>query len=145
MNTGVARIFQRGGGGPKRGSEATERAPSHGREIFETSCMKTALLEGRLCEVAYTNPLLPHFKFLLLQSTGGGGHGRLCPLAMPVTVVQPRAAKICQRGGGAKRGGVRKGTCTNSRYRCMHSRNFNRNINVDEFEFPRINYKETAC
>ena len=49
--TGVARIFQQGGGGgPKRGSEATERGegvvggcpPSHGREIFvvEISCIK---------------------------------------------------------------------------------------------------------
>ena len=48
MGTGIARIFEQGG--PKRGSEATERGegvgggcpPSHGREIFEIMCMKTA-------------------------------------------------------------------------------------------------------
>ena len=43
---GAARICQRGGG-PKRGSEATERGEGvgggfHGREIFQNLCLKTA-------------------------------------------------------------------------------------------------------
>ena len=42
-----------------------------------------SLLGGRLCEVAYTNPLLSPFKFFH-SNQGGGGHGLLCPLAMPV-------------------------------------------------------------
>ena len=49
LTTGVARIFQ-WGGGAKWGSEATERGKgvgagfplTHGREIFEISCIKMA-------------------------------------------------------------------------------------------------------
>ena len=80
---------------------------SQSREIKKkTSCKKTAfsytlnsIIGGRLCEVAYTNPLLPLFD--LLQSTG---RGALVSLAMPVTMVQP--GSINGRGGGrvGKRG-----------------------------------------
>ena len=56
------------------------------------------LLGGRLCEVAYTISLPPFPKFLVLQSTRRG-HGRLCPLPMPLTVVQPGFVN-----GGPKRG-----------------------------------------
>ena len=64
----------------------------------------------RLCEVAYTNPLLPLFKNYFTPINGEEGHGRLCPLAMPVTVVQPGfvnggtsvASFLVWGGGGAR-------------------------------------------
>ena len=60
---------------------------SPGREIFENSCMKTALLlGGRLCEVAYNNPLLPPF-FSFTPINGEEGGMGAC--TMSVTVVQP--------------------------------------------------------
>ena len=50
--SGVARIFQQGGGGAKRGSEATERGrvvgggcPTVGRFFFEILCIKGAFFE----------------------------------------------------------------------------------------------------
>ena len=47
-------------------------------------------LLGVVYVVAYTNTLPPLFNFFYSnQRGGGGGHGRLCPLAMLVTVVQP--------------------------------------------------------
>ena len=58
------------------------------------------LLGGRLCEVAYTNPLLPLLKISFTPIKGE--HGPLCPLAMPVTVVQPGFVNG-GGGGGAKR------------------------------------------
>ena len=69
---GAARICQRG---PKRGSEATERgedvvSPSHGREIFENSCMKTkfsctldTIIRGSLCTGIDQFPTLFLFSF----------------------------------------------------------------------------------
>ena len=56
------------------------------------------ILGGRLCEVAYTNPLLPPFNFFH-SNQGGGGHGLLYPLAMPVPVVQLAFVNL-----GSKRG-----------------------------------------
>ena len=48
----------------------------------------------------YTNPLLPPFLNLYYSTQwGGGGRGRLCPLAMPVTVVQ--LGFVNGGGGGA--------------------------------------------
>ena len=52
------------------------------------------LLGGRLCEVAYTNPLLSPFNFFH-SNQGGGGHGLLYPLAIPVRSASG-AAGICQ-------------------------------------------------
>ena len=61
--------------GPTRGSEAT-----HGREIFENLCMKTASSlhikchRGRYCDGGIDqSPTPPFLKFLLFQSMGGGG------------------------------------------------------------------------
>ena len=49
-----------------------------------------ALLGGWLCEVTYTNPLLPpSFEKLFYSNQGGAGAWPFVPLAMPVTVVQP--------------------------------------------------------
>ena len=45
------------------------------------------LLGGRLCEVAYTNPLLPLLKINFTPIRPEGEHGPLCPLAKPVTVI----------------------------------------------------------
>ena len=68
---GAARICQRG---PKRGSEATERGfpPSHGREIFKNSCMKTAfsctlntIIRGSLC-IYILAPIPYSFSFFIL-------------------------------------------------------------------------------
>ena len=75
------------------------------------------LLEGRLCEMAY--PLLPPFLIIFYSNQRGAGGRPLCPLSMPVTIVQPefvngghaRGAKrpsggvcvcvcVCVRGGG---------------------------------------------
>ena len=81
-----------------------------GPEIFENLCMKTAfsctlkipLLGGTsmLCEMAYTNPLLPPVLNLFYSNQpGGGGAWTLEILAMPVTVVQPGFVN-----GGPKRG-----------------------------------------
>ena len=76
------------------------------------SCTLNAIiLGGRLREVAYTNPLLPLLKIYFTPIKGE--HGPLCPLAMPVTVVQPEVVN----GGhseGAKRpsgGGERVCVC----------------------------------
>ena len=52
---------------------------------------------GRLCKVAYTNPLLPPLTFFFSNQWGAWA---LVPLAMPVTGVQPGFVN----GGGAKRG-----------------------------------------
>ena len=65
-----------------------------------------SLLGGRLCEVAYTNPLLPPPFFLI--NSNQGGHGPLYSLAMPVPVVQPgfvnlgsnRGSEATERRGG---------------------------------------------
>ena len=51
------------------------------------------LLGGRLCEVAYTNSLLPLLKCILLQSRGGAWV--LVPLSY---ASDSGAARICQRG-----------------------------------------------
>ena len=59
---------------------------------------------GRLCEVAYTNPLLPLLKFHLLQSTGEGTCA-LVPLSYATT--ESNATRICLRGGG---GGAKRGS-----------------------------------
>ena len=65
-------------GGPKRGSEATERGegvgggfpPSHGREIFQNLCLKTAFsctldtfIRGSLCSGIDQFPTLVLFSF----------------------------------------------------------------------------------
>ena len=75
--------------GSKRGSEATEWGegvfplPTVGNFFVENSCMKTAffcvhiimpLLGGKLCEVAYTNPLLPLVKIYFTPIEGSMGH-----------------------------------------------------------------------
>ena len=49
-----------------------------------------SLLGGRLCEVAYTNPLLPPFNFFH-SNQGGGGAWALVPLSYASS-----AAGICQ-------------------------------------------------
>ena len=103
-STGVARIFQRGGGGGQ--IEGAMRPSggrvSHDREIFyfirihyKNSIflrIKCHVLGGR---VAFTNPLLPLLKFLLFQSRGAWA---LVPLSY-ATVVQPGFVS-----GGLKRG-----------------------------------------
>ena len=61
-----------------------------------------SLLGGRLCEVTYTNPLLPGSPPLknVFYSNQGGGEWALLPLSyMRVTVVQPGFVN-----GGPKRG-----------------------------------------
>ena len=58
-----------------------------------------ALLGGWLCEVTYTNPLLPASFEKLFYSNQGGGGVAPCALSMPVTVVQPGFVN-----GGPKRG-----------------------------------------
>ena len=50
------------------------------------------LLGGRLCEVAYTNPLLPPFNFFH-SNQGGGGAWALVPLSYASA---SGAAGICQ-------------------------------------------------
>ena len=128
---GTARICQRGGGGAKRGSEATERGG--GREIFQNLCLKTAfsctldtIIRGSLCSGIDQFPILlfffhsfpnefvsgKHFPFpflssfvLLADQWGGGGMVPLCILAIPVTVVQPRFVN-----GGSARGGCGRAT-----------------------------------
>ena len=88
--------------GSKRGSEATEWGegvfppPTVGK-FFENSCMENGicfapLLGGRLCEVAYTNPLLPPFNFFH-SNQGGGGAWALVPLSYASA---SGAAGICQ-------------------------------------------------
>ena len=71
ISTGVARIFQQGGQseGAKRPSGGGGVVPpSHGREIFENSCMKTEFyctlnaIRGSLCSGIYQFPTL----FILL-------------------------------------------------------------------------------
>ena len=60
-----------------------------------------SLLGGKLCEVAYTNPLLPPFKLF----TPIMGAWPLVPLSY---ASDSGAARICQRGGGgvkAREGG----------------------------------------
>ena len=101
--------------GAKQGSEVTERGegvggfffttPTVGR-FFENLCMKTtflahymAVLGGWLCEVTYTNPLLPFLLKNYFTPIKGAGAWPLVPLAMPVTVVQPGFVN-----GGPKRG-----------------------------------------
>ena len=70
------------------------------------------LLGGTLCEVAYTNPLLPpplFFYFFYSNQWGGGGGEAwaLVPLSyMPVTVVQPgfvNGSEVTERGEGVGR------------------------------------------
>ena len=64
-----------------------------------------SLLGGRLCEVAYTNPLLSLFNFFH-SNQGGGGHGLLYPLAMPVPQLafvnlgSKRGSEATEWGGG---------------------------------------------
>ena len=127
-------------GGPKRGSEAAERgegvggvSPSHGREICQNLCLKTAfsctldtIIRGSLCRGidqflllfffhSFPNEFVPgkHFPFPFLSSFvlladqwggGGGGIAPLCILAIPVTMVQPRFVN-----GGRARGGCGRG------------------------------------
>ena len=79
--TGVARIFQRGGGGGQ--SEGAKRhrgqrvygggvplPPSQGREIFENSCIKMTVFAHNFFFLSF---------LLSDQREGGGGHGPLCP------------------------------------------------------------------
>ena len=81
--------------------------PTIGR-VFENLCMKTAFS----CTL---NAIIRGYRLYNLLSSnqgGGGGHGPLCPLAMPMTVVQPgfvngrpkRGSKSTERGGGCGRG-----------------------------------------
>ena len=58
------------------------------------------LLGGRLCEVAYTNPLIPLLTFFIPINWGGGGAWTLVPLSYASV---SGAARICQRGAKAKR------------------------------------------
>ena len=98
-------------GGPKRGSEATERgegvvSPSHGREIFQKFVSET-FIRGSLWSGIDQFPtlvlflmnffqgkffLFPFFLLLFYSPINGGGGvmAPLCILAIPVTVVQPR-------------------------------------------------------
>ena len=118
-NSGAAMICQRG---PKQGSEVTERGKGVGGGFppltvgrffcWKFVYMKTtflahwmALLGGWLCEVTYTNPLLPPPLLLKNYFTPikGAAAWPLVPLAMPVTVVQPGFVNG-GGGGGAKRG-----------------------------------------
>ena len=117
-NSGAARICQRG---PKQGSEVTERGEGvgggfplpRGREFFENLCMKTtflahlmALLGGWLCEVTYTNPLLPaSFENLFYSNQGGGG---MAPCALSYAS-DGGTARICQRGAKARERSDRAG------------------------------------
>ena len=70
-----------------------------------------SLLGGRLCEVAYTNPILPSFKFFHSNQGEGGGHGLLYPLAMPVPQLafvnlgSKRGSEATEWGGGGGGGG----------------------------------------
>ena len=109
VNTGEARIFQRGGGGgAKRGREATERGEgvaSHGKKNFEISCIKMAfctlnvIIRDRICEVAYTNPILPPCKIYVTQIKGGGQG------PYPLSYASDSdAARICQRAPGPNEG-----------------------------------------
>ena len=119
-NSGAARICQRG---PKQGSEVTERgedvggggSPSHGREIFwkfvhenEFLAHWIALLVGWLCEVTYTNPLLPPSFEKLFYSNQGGGGGGMAPCALSYAS-DGGAARICQRGAKARERSDREG------------------------------------
>ena len=60
-----------------------------------------ALLGGWLCEVTYTNPLLPpSFEKLFTPIEGGGG---MAPCALSYAS-DGGAASICQRGAKAREG-----------------------------------------
>ena len=67
-----------------------------------------ALLGGWLCEVTYTNPLLPSSFENYFTPIKGAGAWPLVPLAIPVTVVQPgfvnrgpkRGSEATERGEG---------------------------------------------
>ena len=80
-------------------------SPSHGRDYFENSCMKTAFpcaLNAVIRGYSYVrwhiyqSPIPPFYIFFTPIM---GEHGPLCPLAIPVTVVQPGFVN-----GGPKRG-----------------------------------------
>ena len=100
---------------------------SHGREIFQNLCLKTAfsctldtIIRGSLCSGIDQFPTLVLFCILFLMNLfqgkiflfpfflllfyspinggGGGGMAPLCILAIPVTVVQPRFVN----GGSAR-------------------------------------------
>ena len=115
VSTGAARIFQRGGGQiegakrPSRGRVWESPPPYHDRRIFGISCIKISLfcklnviIRGRLCEVAYTNSLLPlffnFFESALSPIKGGGGMG---PCALSYGSASD-VARICQRGVKAR-------------------------------------------
>ena len=86
--------------------------PSHRREsfdIFEIVRIEMAfvftlnvIIRRRLCEVAYTNPLVPPFSVFFFNSNqrgGGGGAWALVPLGMPVTIVQPGLVNLWPKRG----------------------------------------------
>ena len=87
------------------GGRVWEGGPTVGR-FFENSCMKTTflahwmpLLGGWLCEVTYTNPLLPpSFEKLFYSNQEGGG---MAPCALSYAS-DGGAARICQRGAKAR-------------------------------------------
>ena len=109
-------------------------SPSHGREIVQNLCLKTAFsctldtfIRGSLCSGIDQFPTLVQFhsfpnefvsgkyfpfsflsSFVLLADQWGGG-GAWCILAIPVTVVQPRFVN-----GGKARGGC--GECVVGRF-----------------------------
>ena len=65
-----------------------------------------ALLGGWLCEVTYTNPLLPpSFEKLFYSNQGGGG---MAPCALSYAS-DGGAARICQRGAKARERSDRAG------------------------------------
>ena len=73
-----------------------------GEGVLENSCMKTAfcctlnaIIKGRrrVCEVAYTNPLLPILRISFTPINEVGGHGAFVPLRY---ASDSGAARICQ-------------------------------------------------
>ena len=103
----AARIWQRG---PKRrsgrGGFPCDCRGQFWQFVYENGSflhIKWGIIRGyRLCEVAYPFPTFPSppFFLLLVQSTGGGGHGYFYPLALPVTAVQ--TGFVNGGGGGAR-------------------------------------------
>ena len=77
--SGVARIFQRGGGGKARERSGRRGCPPSMVRRFLKICVKKKMhieyhYRGRLCVVALTNPLPFSFSFPFFTLSSTGGH-----------------------------------------------------------------------